>query len=255
MQADGFYLGTHEPGWLKRAPFRLCVARQRLWRDGRSVPEARSPWMLDSGAYMTQRLHGGWTVTPDEYLAIIRRARDEIGNLEWAAPMDWPCEPEIRARTGKTTLAHQHLTSQNVIDLKMKDPALPIKYVLQGWEPEDWARHAEMYASPPYSIDLSREDVVGVGGLCRMQDTDKAGQVLKHLEPFGLSLHGFGFKMQGLVKYGDKFTRADSLAWSYNARKNPPLPQCTHQRCNNCYERAVWWRSRLLRKLGIQDEP
>jgi hypothetical protein len=30
----------------------------------------------------------------------VRRYRDEIGCLDWAAPQDWMCEPFILAKTG-----------------------------------------------------------------------------------------------------------------------------------------------------------
>lgn len=29
--------------------------------------------------------HGSWTVSPAEYVAAVRRYRDEIGGLEWGA--------------------------------------------------------------------------------------------------------------------------------------------------------------------------
>lgn len=34
---------------------------------------------------------------------------------------------------------------------------------------------------------------------------------------------------------------ADSLAWSYAARRQPPLPDCPHARCNNCIDWASQW--------------
>ena len=43
-----FYLGTHEPSWLARVRFPLCVSHRRLHRY-RQLPTARCVWVLDSG--------------------------------------------------------------------------------------------------------------------------------------------------------------------------------------------------------------
>jgi len=32
---------------------------------------------------------GAGPLTPEQYVAAVRRYRDEIGNLDWAAPQDW----------------------------------------------------------------------------------------------------------------------------------------------------------------------
>ena len=42
---------------------------------------------------------------------------------------------------------------------------------------------------------------------------------------------------------------ADSLAWSYRARKHPPLPGCPHARCNHCLPYALAWRARVLQAI------
>jgi hypothetical protein len=49
---------------------------------------------------------------------------------------------------------------------------------------------------------------------------------------------------------------ADSLAWSYGARRRPPLPECRgdHAHCQNCLRYALRWRRKLLDTLDI-DEP
>lgn len=59
-------------------------------------------------------MHGRWTLSPRDYVKEVRRFRDEIGNLAWAAPQDWMCEPHMIARTGLSLDAHQLLTVQNL---------------------------------------------------------------------------------------------------------------------------------------------
>jgi hypothetical protein len=249
-----FNLGVHEPGWLGRLDFPLCVARQRLWRGNRNVPRALAPWILDSGAYMQLYQYGHWTISPKEYVRFIRRCMAEIGNLDWAAPMDHMCEAHIRAKTGLDTPKHQILTVDNLIELRTLDATLPVITVLQG-DPEDppsYLRCAELYEQR--GVELAGERVVGVGGLCRLQDTRLAAEILRLLGPLYLPLHGFGFKTRGLTDHHRVLWSADSMAWSYNARKNAPLPGCTHQRCNNCIHRATWWRDRLLTQIGADHD-
>jgi len=57
---------------------------------------------------------------PKQYADEVRRFRAEIGNLAWAAPQDWMCEPAVIAGgkvgretfkgTGLSVPAHQTLT-------------------------------------------------------------------------------------------------------------------------------------------------
>lgn len=67
------------------------------------------------------------------------------------------------------------------------------------------------------------------------------------LQYHGRWLHGFGVKTLGLARYGHLLTSADSLAWSYDARREQhPLPGCTrHKNCANCLRYARQWRNRL----------
>jgi hypothetical protein len=63
----------------------------------------------------------------------------------------------------------------------------------------------------------------------------------------GIRLHGFGVKTGGLHLYGHRLASADSMAWSYAARRQPPLPGCAgHRNCANCLAYAARWRARIL---------
>ena len=132
-----FYLGAHHPHWLERAPFPLFVSHRRL-AARRRRPRATTGWALDSGGFTELRLHGGWSTTPAEYVAAVRRYCDEIGSLERAAPMDWMCEPFMITKTGLSIAAHQVRTVANYLELRSLAPDLPFVPVLQGWERDDY---------------------------------------------------------------------------------------------------------------------
>lgn len=174
-----------------------------------------------------------------DYAADVRRFRDEIGQLEWAAPQDWMCEPVMLKKTGLTVDEHQRLTIENYLELRSLAPDLPIIPVLQGWSLGDYWRHVEAYDAA--GIDLAALPLVGVGSVCRRQNTTVAGTVFASLAAEGIKLHGFGLKMTGLRASLSSLASADSMAWSLNARKNPPRPECTHKSCANCLPFALEW--------------
>jgi hypothetical protein len=249
-QATGprFWLGTHHPSWLGALGVPLFVSHRRLV-GRRTLPRAAESWALDSGGFTELSMHGAWTVSPREYAAAVRRYRDEIGLLEWAAPQDWMCEPWITAKTGLTVEEHQRRTIGNFLDLKAIDAALPIVPVLQGWSLADYERCASLYERA--GVDLASEPVVGLGSVCRRQATGEAAEIVERLAGHGYALHGFGFKVRGLIECGPDLASADSLAWSYSARRRPPRAGCSgHKNCANCPRYALDWRNRMLRAIA-----
>ncbi|MFJ6729632.1 hypothetical protein ACIQPQ_32515 [Streptomyces sp. NPDC091281] len=247
-----FFLGTHQPGWLATANVPLFVSYRRL-AHRRILPRAAAPWALDSGGFTELSMHGTWHTPAPVYLAAVRRFRDEIGRMEWAAPMDWMCEPWITGLTGLSVAEHQRRTIDNFLSLRHAAPDLPIVPVLQGWELSDYHRCADDYEKA--GVDLAGEPVVGLGSVCRRQATGQAATIVTTLAERGLNLHGFGFKTLGLRSCGHALTSADSLAWSYDARRKPPMPGHTHKNCANCLDYALNWRRRALSSLPSWHQP
>jgi len=248
-----FFLGTHQPGWLATANVPLFVSYRRL-ATRRTLPRAAAPWALDSDGFTELSLHGTWRTPATTYLAAVRRFRDEIGHLAWAAPMDWMCEPWITGITGLTVAEHQRRTVDNFRQLREAAPDLPIVPVLQGWRLDDYLRCVERYQRA--GVDLAAEPVVGLGSVCRRQGTAEAAAIVATLaERYRLRLHGFGFKILGLRTCGHHLASADSLAWSYDARRKPALPGHTHQNCANCLPYALAWRTRVLGGLPPWQQP
>lgn len=244
-----FYLGAHHSGWLATAGVPLFVSRRTLARC-KTLPRAIAPWSLDSGGFSELSLHGRWTLSARDYAAEVRRYRDEIGQLAWAAPQDWMVEPEMLKRTGLTVEEHQRRTIANFLELSALAPDLPWVPVLQGWCPGDYFEHVEAYARA--GVDLAARPLVGVGTVCRRQNTIRISGLLACLHADGIKLHGFGFKKDGLRASAQYLASADSMAWSTNARRNPnerALSTCTHKSCANCLPFALAWRDELLGTL------
>lgn len=251
-----FYLGVHEPSWLRTAGVPLFVSRRRLIRL-KTLPRAAAPWALDSGGFTELQLHGEWRLTARDYVALVRRYVDEIGRVEWAAPQDWMCEPIVIkggragriafAGTGLSVEEHQRRTVANLLELRTLAPELPWAPVLQGWHPDDYLRCWAQYDAA--GIDLCAEPVVGVGSVCRRQHSDEAVRIFRSLQP--LRLHGFGLKLAGLKRATGLLSSADSMAWSDGARHAAgKLCDTRHargaQKCANCLPYAMMWRQEVV---------
>jgi hypothetical protein len=238
-----FYLGTHQPHWLRLTSVPLFVSRMRL-AGVKKLPRAIGRWALDSGGFSQIAMHGRFTVSAANYAAEVRRFRDEIGRMEWAAPQDWMCEPAMIERTGLSVAEHQRRTIASYLDLQALAPDLPWIPVLQGWGASEYFSHVEQYQRA--GVDLGVLPLVGVGSVCRRQSGITAGIIFHGLKNFyGLRLHGFGVKKTGLLTNSESLVSADSMAWSFAARREPPIPGHPHQNCANCLDFALLWRETM----------
>jgi hypothetical protein len=242
-----FFLGTHRPHWLGLLRVPIFVSRRPLARY-RKLPRATADWALDSGGFTELSMHGRWLTSPEMYAAEARRYRDEVGSLRWAAPQDWMCEPTVLQRTGLSVREHQRRTIDNYLELRRIAPDVPWIPVVQGWAEADYLRHVDAYERA--GVDLRLLDTVGVGTVCRRQATAAAVAMVGKLAALGLRLHGFGIKMQGLRQMSGDLVSADSMAWSYSARRNPRIPGHAHKNCANCVTYALAWRRRLLATMS-----
>ncbi len=255
-----FFLGSHRPHWLAEIDIALFVSDRQL-RRYKKLPRACGPWALDSGGFTELSAHGSWArgPTPADYAERVRRYAEEIGGLVFAAPQDWMCEPAILhggqfaamsfAGTGLTVREHQQRTVENFLELHDLAPDLPFIPVLQGWSTSDYLRCVALYADN--GVDLAAEPTVGLGSVCRRQATHEAAEIIATVADAvpGIRIHGFGIKTSGLGAYGSLLDSADSMAWSFRARRSPALPGCSHRTCANCRRFAMRWRAHVLESL------
>lgn len=240
-----FWLGTHQLSWLGRTDVPLFLSARRL-RGQKKLSRSSGPVAVDSGRF-TECSRGEPPWPPRWYASEVLRWTESVG-LTWAVIQDWMCEPFILAKTGLTVLEHQRRTVDSYMMLRRLAPEVHWVPVLQGWRYEDYLDHLGQYASA--GVDLALLPLVGLGSVCRRQATGEAEHIVRGLASRGLRLHGFGFKLSGLARVADVMVSADSMAWSFAARRRPPLPGHRHKNCANCLEYAIGWRSRALRVIA-----
>jgi hypothetical protein len=279
-----FLLGVHKTSFLtdpRMVDVPFLISR-RVLETGKgevrkNLPPAPAFYAIDGGGFTELQMFGGWSLDERTYVARIRRILDAFGRgrLLWVAPQDWMCEPIVRSggvvRQGKRVTrfrgtrlsleAHQILTVQNFLKLRDLAPDLPWLPVLQGWEHDDYFRCIELYLA--HGVDLFAAPMVGLGSVCRRQDTEAAERLVEELFYLGLRLHGFGMKIKGLELYHRGLASSDSLAWSEHARRRPALEGHRlpgfrrpkgHKNCASCLEYALRWRDKLLAALVAREE-
>lgn len=259
-----FFIGSHHATqrWFDLA-VPLFVSRRTL-AEKKRLPKAKERWALDSGGFTELSLYGEWRTSENQYAEDVQRFADEMGELTWVAPMDWMCEPFMLKKTGLPLYEHQMKTVENFTRLRQRLGPIVVP-VLQGWELDDYMRCVEYYEK--YGVDLRAEPLIGVGSVCRRQDTGEATRIFRELAELGLNLHGFGVKLAGLQLYDEHLTSCDSMAWSFEARRLkrrhdrqdalfswPKRMLCgkmypdEHKAasCSNCIEWALKWRDNVI---------
>ena len=255
-----FYLGTHRENWLETAPIDVALfVSHRILADRKTLPAAPAGrhYAVDSGAFTELTMHGQFKTTPEAYVEALARYDQEIGDMAWAAPQDWMCEPFMVERTGLSVREHQERTVANFIHLEALWPDYgrgdcPIMPVIQGWTVDDYLACVGLYEQAGVRL-AEHYPVVGVGSVCRRQGTREAGEIFRTLALMDLPLHGFGVKAFGLRQFGRWLCSADSMAWSYRGRRTPTAcGSDRHKNEANCATYALDWRRRLLRTLDNQ---
>ena len=196
---------------------RAFISVNRL--RGRKKPISAGKWIMDSGAFTEISTHGRYRTSVEEYAAEINRWAYPGSGLIAAVSQDWMCEPFIVAKTGLSVEEHQRLTVERYDALRALVHGVYLMPVLQGYAPLDYVRHLEMYGNR-----LVFGAWVGVGSICKRNANifaiDAVLSAIKDARP-DLRLHGFGLKMTSLGdgRIVEMLETADSLAWSFAARK------------------------------------
>ena len=199
--------------------FPLFVSHRQLAAAPGQLRPASCRWALDSGGFTELSLHGRWVTPAEDYAAAVARYAERIGGLDFAAPQDWMCEPFMIARTGLSVTEHLHRTVANYLTCAaLRRTCRSSRWCRAGGWPTTWPA-LDLYRSA--GVDLAALPRVGLGSVCRRQSTAEIAVIVTTLARRGLRLHGFGVKTGGLHLYGHLLASADSMAWSYAARRAP----------------------------------
>jgi hypothetical protein len=239
-----FFMGTHIVSHIDKTDVPLFVSYRQLNKRKRKPFDQKGMVCVDSGGFSELQMYGKWKTTPEQYIEGLERLQTLGLKITWASQQDWMVESFMLDKTGKTIEEHQKLTVQNYLDLQSLKPTVHIIPVLQGQTLQDYFNHFEMFECA--GVDLRSEPVVGVGSVCRRQGTDEIGHLMKCLSAKGLKLHGFGVKKNGIKKYAQYLTSADSMAWSFNARYDSKCCDTKAKNCANCLKYALKWRGELV---------
>ena len=265
MNGDTFYTGA-KPHFLRHTDVPLFISNSGL-RDMKKLPQAQGPWAEDSAGFTELQRHGEWTRSPKQYIDDLHRHNECIGPFDWAAQQDWMCEDAIIhggtfngqyfVGTHLSVVEHQRRTVGNYLDLKSLDDTLRIIPVVQGRRPQDYEYCISLYDQA--GIDLRQEPVVGVGSVCRIQNTDEAVDIIETVvRIIGRDrVHGFGFKTEGLRRVGKLLGSADSHAWSLDGRHEDGTGcdfrlsrDKPHKTEANCLRYMLKWRADTIAAIG-----
>jgi hypothetical protein len=238
-----FFCGLHQPSDARH--FEACVVSvNRLRRRQRPFPVA--DWIMDSGAFTELATFGAYRTSVATYAAEIRRWAQN-GHLLAAVAQDWMCEPWILQKTGLSVVTHQQLTLDRYDALRAEETAgVYVMPVLQGYRPAEYIDHLRHYGTR-----LARGAWVGVGSVCKRNSQSRAIEAILlaiHEERPDLQLHGFGLKATALrsALVWDQLHTADSMAWSYHARKQGRNPNDWREakrwirRIEGVYRQTTW---------------
>lgn len=199
------------------------VSAGRGWRRGRLTTPGRAidglaDVALDSAGFSAMRHHGGYPWSVADYVRV-------AGSRPWAwwAQMDLCCEPEIASDREAVRVRVSQSAAMLVVCRAAAERAgvsAPMP-VLQGWEPDDYARSADQIAA----VVGEWPALVGLGSVCRRELLGPAGvfAVVSRLDrvlPARVRLHLFGQKGEAIAELRGcaRVASLDSCAWDDRAR-------------------------------------
>ena len=191
----------------------------------------------DCGGFVSTFKWGNYRYSPEQYVEWLHGWMPQ-----WAATMDYCCEDEITSGQSGIVRKRQHMTTgmADYFWTNFKDAPWCWVPTIQGWEVEDYKRHAfemkylieEMQAY--YGTDSFFR--VGIGTLCRRASVGMIYEVVKEVSKIldNVPLHLWGVKLgllQSPLALPEQVVSMDSAAWNglfrtgRNEWKTSGLPQ------------------------------
>lgn len=174
------------------------------WKD---LPDWDTELIVDCGGYSIQLKYGEYPWSIESYNSWLNSQKDK---LEWAPVMDYACEERFDDKWHYHERMEKSL--ENTIaqfDMEQKDWRLVP--VLQGRTIHDYLKFYDWLNDHGIPTDM-----VGLGTVCRLSNTQKIVGIEKKLRKRTdiEHIHGYGVKVEAF-KHGAMFDSADSAAWVY----------------------------------------
>jgi len=171
---------------------------------------------VDCGGFSSSLIRGGYRTSDEDYLSYVQRIGADLFSLR-----DYPCEPTILQKWGRTAVEHIEMTVDHHISLleRCNDLKAEPVGVLQGWSIKDYL----------YCLDRFREQGLilkrmAIGSICRRGSQSVTRKIVYTLsrELNNVKLHGFGISLNALryKDVWDSLYSADSGAWDFASRWN-----------------------------------
>lgn len=163
-----------------------------------SIPPQITDTGADCGGFVASRIWGEY-----RYDLTMYEARLRTWSPQWAATMDYCCEPELcevtRERQAKTTANAREAW------LKFKSASWAWVPTIQGWTPDDYRRHAHELLGLIEEMRIYYADNsawrVGIGTLCRRADVVTVQAIIDavcEVLPPDITIHLWGIKLDAL---------------------------------------------------------
>ena len=175
------------------------------------IVPATGKFFLDSGGFTEIFRFGKYTFPPSDLISYVL-----VNKVDYFATMDYPCEPVVLARTGKTIDEHIQLTVESNLELMDHPKVVP---VIQGYSVDDYIRCCDLIKD--YGC---QKPYMAIGTMCKRTKVSDALAILNAIKTeFPKSeLHAFGLKKNFLPKVKDLIWSSDSIAWFYFQRGGFP---------------------------------
>lgn len=193
---------------------------------------------VDSGGYSELQHNGGYQSPDRAYLDYVEEHAPERYVLR-----DYPCDPDLLWRLGRSVSDHQRRTTEHSRELleaheKRDIEAEPVA-VLQGWTAEQYITHLDELRDAGILTSY-----VALGSLCRRHDSAAVAQIIQRVREALASehrLHAFGVKTSVLQVPGvlDALDSADSTAYDFRTRMQ---------------ETQSTWREQVYHYLAMKQE-
>ena len=183
------------------------------------LPDHVSHRAADCGGYVATFKWGDYRFSPQQYVDWL-----ETWRPRWAATMDYCCEDEITSGKRGVVRERQQRTTEMAHRFWQDYGDAPWRWcpTVQGWQPEDYRRHARDLA--PLIAEMSNhygpasDFRAGIGTLCRRADARTIALISEIVaeELPGIPLHLWGVKMTALrsrVALPRAVRSCDSAAW------------------------------------------